>query len=130
MDIDAARAAPAPRTAGNGRSRADFVAALRGRCFGCGATGHNKADCTESRNSTCRYCARRGHSDRVCQDRFMGLERNRGAQRPARVAATVGAPFSLFSEDGTAPPAMPVAPAAAPAQQVAAASHMIAVHNL
>lgn len=127
MDIDAARAAPAPRTAGNGRSRADFVAALRGRCFGCGATGHNKADCTESRNSTCRYCARRGHSDRVCQDRFMGLERNRGAQRPARVAATVGAPFSLFSEDGMAPPAMPVAPAAAPAQQVAAASHMIAV---
>ncbi|KAL1684459.1 hypothetical protein GGG16DRAFT_21886, partial [Schizophyllum commune] len=100
---------------------------LRGRCFGCGATGHNKADCTESCNSTCRYCARRGHSDRVCQDRFMGLERNRGAQHPARVAATVSAPFSLFREDGMAPPVMPVAPAAALAQQVAAASHMIRV---
>ncbi|KAI5824428.1 hypothetical protein K523DRAFT_215385, partial [Schizophyllum commune Tattone D] len=82
-----------------------FVASLRGRCFGCGATGHNKADCAKSRNLACRYCARRGQPDRVCQDRFMGLERNRGAQHPARVAATSGAPFSLLSEDGVAPPA-------------------------
>ena len=58
------------------------------------------------KSEKCRYCARTGHVERVCQDRYMGLEKNRGAGKTgggggARVSANTETPFSLF--DNAAP---------------------------
>ena len=96
MDIDATRVQSTP----SGRTRAQFLEAMRGRCYGCGSTGHSKKDGNHA-NLKCTYCSRFGHMEGVCQDKFMGLGRNRGLlnnRRPQRVAATP-APFTLFPEE-------------------------------
>ena len=99
MEIDASHPSP---TGPNGRSYDDFVKAMKGKCFGCGAGGHGRKDCTRA-NSTCSFCGRRGHHDKICRDRFMGYERGRGlAPRRQRVAATEEE-FSLFSEQSPSP---------------------------
>ena len=94
MDIDATHTS-------NGNTREAFLARMRGRCFGCGAQGHVKQNCPH-RETTCRYCGRRGHLEAVCQDKFMGLGRDRGRrQQPRRqqISATGPAPFSLFPNE-------------------------------
>jgi Retrotransposon gag protein len=113
MDIDATRM-------GNGNTRESFLQKMRGRCFGCGSADHIKGACNW-KNESCRYCTRQGHVERVCQDKFMGLERNRGSRQrrgpPQKVAAT-SEPFSLFPSEAvnassnpnpTAPPPIPSA---------------------
>jgi Retrotransposon gag protein len=113
MDIDATRT-------GNGNTRESFLQKMRGRCFGCGSSDHIKGACNW-KNESCRYCMRQGHVERVCQDKFMGLERNRGSRQrrgpPQKVAAT-SEPFSLFpnetinaSSSSSPPPPAPIPPA-------------------
>lgn len=100
MDIDATKVQAGP----SGRSRNDFLEAMRGKCFGCGSTGHNKKNGNHG-NIRCNYCKRMGHLERVCQDRFMGYGPNRGLQTRGnqRAAATTAGPaFTLFPEDTAA----------------------------
>ena len=92
MEIDANRM-------GNGNTRETFMARMRGRCYGCGGQGHEKRNCSH-RETTCHYCGRRGHLESVCQDKFMGLERNRGNKRPRQqISASSSVPFTLFPEE-------------------------------
>jgi hypothetical protein len=104
MDIDATRM-------GNGKTRDKFLKRMRGRCFSCGSADHVKSNCNWKGESCC-YCGRAGHLERVCQDKFMGLEQNRGnSQRNPRqwVAASSGT-WSLF--DDNPPSATPSPPPA------------------
>ncbi|KIK50136.1 hypothetical protein GYMLUDRAFT_111508, partial [Collybiopsis luxurians FD-317 M1] len=73
---------------------------MRGRCYGCGSQSHEKWNCPQ-KDTVCRYCARRGHLEAVCQDKFMGLERNRGRHQPPhqQVSATSSVPFTLFPNE-------------------------------
>ncbi|EAU85686.1 hypothetical protein CC1G_13238 [Coprinopsis cinerea okayama7 len=98
MDIDATRVGP------NGKSRDDFLQAMRGRCFGCGSTAHVKKDGNHG-SLRCNYCQRMGHSSNVCQDKYMGITPGRGLAPRRRIAATQEAPFSLFNEGSSAPTA-------------------------
>ena len=112
MDIDATRAGNGGGGRGggnwNGKSRDDFLWEIRGRCFSCGSPNHIRGNCN-MKNKKCRYCARTRHVERVCQDRYMGLEKNRGAGKTggggARISANTETPFSLFNN--TAPTAGP-----------------------
>lgn len=67
MDIDATRGP-------NGKSKFDFLSAMKGRCFGCGSSQHNKRDGGHERD-LCSWCLRTGHKDSVCQDRYLGHPR-------------------------------------------------------
>ena len=100
MDIDATRTQSRPGP--NGKTREEYLSHMRGKCFGCGDSSHTKANGNHS-SIHCDYCSRAGHYSRVCQDRYMGLEKGRGLRTcPAqgqRVAAT-SQPFSLFDEPG------------------------------
>ena len=90
MEIDASRQGP------NGRSRDDFTQAMRGRCYGCGLRTHTKKDCKHNKTQ-CNHCKRYGHLIAVCQDRFMGLEKDRGLSRNTqRVRATTAANEAAF----------------------------------
>ena len=117
MDIDASRTSP------SGKTREEFMKAMRGRCFGCGQKGHSKRDGGHA-GITCRYCARLGHYEHVCQDKYMGFERNRGNQPSRqRAAATIqDSNFTLFPGEPVATIAAttPFAPIPTPAQTSAA----------
>lgn len=107
MEIDA------NRTGGNGRTRDDFMREMRGKCFGCGSSNHVKRNGNHG-STKCNYCGRLGHVERVCQDRFLGLNKGRGNRTGQRVAAT--SEFSLFPEDTpTASTASTTASTSAPA---------------
>ena len=102
MDIDATR------TGGNGKTRDDFLLKMKGHCFGCGSPDHVKGNCSW-KNEKGRYCGRTGHVERVCQDKYMGVEKGRGnrtrrggGRAGQQVAATT--PWSLFDEDPTPGP--------------------------
>ena len=109
MDVDAT-------STGRSGTREEFLRRMRGRCFGCGNSNHNKRDCNCARNSTCNYCKRKGHLEQVCQDKFMGLSRDRGLSVNRQwVAATnhyTEENFSLFNDNpnttiaATSPPAL------------------------
>ena len=84
--------------------------AMAGRCFGCGSNAHVRRDCPMG-EVQCGYCKRRNHKEAVCQDRYMGRERDGGLRNPRRgqrVAATVTEDlFSLFSNETPPPPSAP-----------------------
>jgi len=108
MDIDATRT-------GSGKTREDFLRAMRNRCFCCGGANHMKQQCGQ-KETICNYCARKGHLDRVCQDKFLGLEKNRGQRRQGqRVAATSNDYFTLFPSETIASTSYIPTPAPAPA---------------
>lgn len=99
----------ASRTPSNGRTRDQFTEKMKGRCYGCGSSAHIKRDGNHA-GVKCDYCQRLGHFSSVCQDKFLGLARNRGLNPPARrqrVAANTNpdAPFTLFPEEGPPPSA-------------------------
>ena len=82
MEIDASQQGPI------GRSCDNFTQAMRGRCYGCRLQNHTKKDCKHNKTQ-CNHCKRYGHLVAVCQDRFMGLEKDRGLSRNTqRVRAT------------------------------------------
>lgn len=103
MQIDAVR---------TGGSSDDFQNRMRGRCYGCGQSGHRtKDDQCRAKNISCRYCNKPGHFENVCRDKFLGRQRG-GNNRPRgggrfnrggghfgqqRIAAS-NTPFSLFDE--------------------------------
>jgi hypothetical protein len=130
MEVDATRASTSrntrarPAQGGNGRTRDDFIEAMRGRCFGCGSESHNFRD-GNHKATKCTHCERLGHLQSVCQDRFRGLAKGLGRGRaPRQRVAASGAPFSLFPDEDL-PAAAQVAAtatitAAAPASDVAA----------
>ncbi|KIK54287.1 hypothetical protein GYMLUDRAFT_177563 [Collybiopsis luxurians FD-317 M1] len=66
---------------------------MQGHCYGCRSQSHEKWNCSQ-KDTVCHYCARRGHLEAVCQDKFMGLECNRG-----RLSATSSVPFTLFPNE-------------------------------
>ncbi|KAK1216696.1 hypothetical protein PQX77_020666 [Marasmius sp. AFHP31] len=93
---------------GNGKTREDFMRAMRNRCYGCGATDHTKAQGNHGQEQ-CHHCKRFGHRTSVCQDKFLGRMPGSGL-RPARVARINSAvPFTLFPGEtvniGASPPA-------------------------
>ncbi|KAK1215152.1 hypothetical protein PQX77_022249 [Marasmius sp. AFHP31] len=93
---------------GNGKTREDFMRAMRNRCYGCGATDHTKAQGNHGQEQ-CHHCKRFGHRTSVCQDKFLGRMPGLGL-RPARVARINSAvPFTLFPGEtvniGASPPA-------------------------
>ncbi|EIW73870.1 hypothetical protein CONPUDRAFT_68232 [Coniophora puteana RWD-64-598 SS2] len=100
MEVDATRT-------GNGKTREEFQRAMTGRCFGCGSKEHLKRD-GNHQTDRCGYCSRTGHKETVCEDKYLGRERNQGqlsrGQGRQRVAASRqdSAPFSLFTEPPTA----------------------------
>ena len=107
MDIDATRVGNGGGGRGgnwNGKTRDDFLQKMKGRCFGCGSDDHIKSACSW-KTEKCRYCARTGHVERVCQDKFLGVERGRdnrtrrggGGGTAQWVAANT--PFSLFDDE-------------------------------
>jgi hypothetical protein len=111
MDIDATHT-----NSRNGKTRDEFLKLMRNRCFCCGASGHMKYQCGH-KDSTCNYCARKGHLDRVCQDKFLGLEKNRGKHSQGqRIAATTGNDFFTLFPNEPLPPSsfMPNNPVAGP----------------
>ena len=87
------------------RSLNDFREVMKGRCYGCGQRGHVKTAC-RFKETQCNYCKRKGHIQGACQDRFMGLEQNRGLRKPQQVRATIEeAPFdacAAFNSPATA----------------------------
>ncbi|KAL0061596.1 hypothetical protein AAF712_011565 [Marasmius tenuissimus] len=95
---------------GNGRTREDFVKAMRGKCYGCGASDHTKANGNHGQDK-CNYCARPGHRSNVCQDKYLGRA-PRGGIRRQQISAT---PFTLFPDEPTPTPSyspLPMAPTA------------------
>jgi len=111
MEIDATKGP-------NGRTRDDYFVKMEGRCFGCGSKDHLKADGNHSKLK-CGYCARTGHFETVCQDKFLGYARGRGARKGKgqRVAATQDSQqFTLFPGETIA------TPAPAPAASIASTS--------
>ncbi|KAK1217784.1 hypothetical protein PQX77_019549 [Marasmius sp. AFHP31] len=81
---------------GNGKTREDFMRAMRNCCYGCGATDHTKAQGNHGQEQ-CHHCKPRTPHVRL------GL-------RPARVARINSAvPFTLFPGEtvniGASPPA-------------------------
>ncbi|KAK1218163.1 hypothetical protein PQX77_019166 [Marasmius sp. AFHP31] len=93
---------------GNGKTRDNFMRAMRNRCYGCGATDHTKAQENHGQEQ-CHHCKHFGHCTSVCQDKFLGRMPGLGL-RPARVVRINSAvPFTLFPGEtvniGTSPPA-------------------------
>ncbi|KAK1220762.1 hypothetical protein PQX77_016438 [Marasmius sp. AFHP31] len=93
---------------GNGKTREDFMRAMRNHCYGCGATDHTKAQGNHGQEQ-CHHCKRFGHRTSICQDKFLGRMPGLGL-RPARVARINSAvPFTLFPGEtvniGASPPA-------------------------
>ena len=97
MDISA--------TTGNGRTRDDWRRAMRGKCYGCGATEHQSAACQHKR-AICQWCMKPGHTSLVCMTRFLGKARVSGNAQSVKASTTDspannnGAPAA--SEDATA----------------------------
>jgi hypothetical protein len=102
MDIDATQF---------GRSRAEFMEKMKGRCYGCGSMSHIKSEGGHS-SVVCSYCKRKGHLERVCQDKFMG--KPPGGFRPHRQisASSEARPFTLFEDEPV--PTRPAEPSPAP----------------
>ncbi|KAK1218162.1 hypothetical protein PQX77_019165 [Marasmius sp. AFHP31] len=94
---------------GNGKTRDNFMRAMRNRCYGCGATDHTKAQGNHGQEQ-CHHCKHFGHCTSVCQDKFLGRMPGLGL-RPARVARTNSAvPFTLFPGETVNISASPPAP--------------------
>ncbi|KAK1224811.1 hypothetical protein PQX77_012265 [Marasmius sp. AFHP31] len=80
---------------GNGKTRKDFMRAMRNCCYGCGTTDHTKAQGNHSQEQ-CHHCKRLGHHMSICQDKFLGCMPGLGLG-PARVVRINSAvPFTLF----------------------------------
>ncbi|KAK1227707.1 hypothetical protein PQX77_009258 [Marasmius sp. AFHP31] len=68
---------------GNGKTRKDFMRAMRNRCYGCGVTNHTKAHGNHGQEQ-CHHCKCFGHHMSVCQDESLGRMQGLGL-KPARV---------------------------------------------
>jgi hypothetical protein len=77
MEIDAARVNAARN--GSNKTRSDWLAVMRGRCFNCAGTTHlaRDKDRCPANGKNCGYCDGFGHFELGCQDKFLGLERMR-----------------------------------------------------
>ncbi|KIK50232.1 hypothetical protein GYMLUDRAFT_51336, partial [Collybiopsis luxurians FD-317 M1] len=93
IDIDA-------NCTSNGNTQDGFIACMCGCCYGCRSQSHEKQNCPQKDTLYC-YCACHGHLEAVCQDKFMGLERNCGRHQPPcqQVSATSSVPFTLFPNE-------------------------------
>ncbi|KAK1228822.1 hypothetical protein PQX77_008131, partial [Marasmius sp. AFHP31] len=102
---------------GNGKTREDFMRAMRNRCYGCGATDHTKAQGNHGQEQ-CHHCKRFGHRTSVCQDKFLGCMPGLGLS-PTRVARiNLAVPFTLFPGETVNISASPPAPTATIASTV------------
>ncbi|KAL0060525.1 hypothetical protein AAF712_012683 [Marasmius tenuissimus] len=102
---------------GNGHTREDFVKAMQGKCYRCGASDHTKANGNHGQDR-CNYCARPGHRSNVCQDKYPGRAPGGGICRQ-QISAT---PFTLFPDEPTPAPSMPFTPPMTPTTQISATS--------
>jgi hypothetical protein len=77
MEIDAARVNAARN--GSNKTRSNWLAAMRGRCFNCAGTTHlaRDKDRCPTNGKNCGYCGGFGHFKLGCQDKFLSLERMR-----------------------------------------------------
>ncbi|KAK1222373.1 hypothetical protein PQX77_014786 [Marasmius sp. AFHP31] len=93
---------------GNGKTREDFMRAMRNRCYGCGATDHTKAQGNHGQEQ-CHHCKRLGHRTSVCQDKFLGHMPGLGLRTARVVRINLAVPFTLFPGEtvniGASPPA-------------------------
>jgi hypothetical protein len=77
MEIDAVCVNAARN--GSNKTRSDWLAAMRGRCFNCAGTTHlvcDKDHCPAN-GTNCGYCGGFGPFELGCQDKFLGLKRMR-----------------------------------------------------
>jgi hypothetical protein len=84
MQVDATFAGRSARVGDSFRQ--EWMAGMRGRCYGCGDTRHTKAQCPHGQ-SLCSWCGRSGHLDKVCFQKVSGRPKAtapRGAPPPAR----------------------------------------------
>ncbi|KAK1216228.1 hypothetical protein PQX77_021142 [Marasmius sp. AFHP31] len=94
---------------GTGKTREDFMRAMRNSCYDCGATDHTKAQGNHGQEQ-CHHCKHFGHRTSVCQDKFLGHMPGLGL-RPARIARINSAvPFTLFPGETVNISASPPAP--------------------
>ncbi|KAK1220191.1 hypothetical protein PQX77_017063, partial [Marasmius sp. AFHP31] len=96
---------------GNGKTREDFMRAMRNRCYGCGVTDHTKAQGNHGQEQ-CHYCKRLGHRTSVCQDKFLGRMPGLGLRTARVVRINSAVPFTLFPGETVNIGASPPAPAA------------------
>ncbi|KAK1219747.1 hypothetical protein PQX77_017522 [Marasmius sp. AFHP31] len=93
---------------GNGKTREDFMRAMRNRCYGCGATDHTKAQGNHGQEQ-CHHCKRLGHRTSVCHDKFLGRMPGLGLRTARVVRINSAVPFTLFPGEtvniGASPPA-------------------------
>ena len=134
MDVDAT-------STGRSNTKEEFTRRMRGRCYGCGGN-HVKRNCQRARNEMCIYCKRRGHFERVCQDKFMGLARNRGLtsgggrQQIAASSYYNKENFSLFENDpnatvaSTSPPAHSNPTTSGPSEQATLNAQLAQLNGL
>jgi hypothetical protein len=75
MEIDTARVNAARN--GSNKTRSNWLAAMRGRCFNCASTTHlaRDKDRCSANGKNCEYCGGFGHFKLECQDKFLGLKR-------------------------------------------------------
>ncbi|TFY63253.1 hypothetical protein EVJ58_g3353 [Rhodofomes roseus] len=95
MDIDATLQAP---KGGNGKTRADFLKVMGGRCFGCGSKDHVKRDGGHERD-ICDWCGGTGHKTPVCQRRFLGLPKKATAAATSSTSSTDKEVDEIFSPE-------------------------------
>ena len=126
MDIDATRTdsrSTNDRPGPNGYTVSDYRRKMTGHCFGCGSRNHSKKECRVVKEP-CTYCKRNSHIELVCQDKFMGYPRGRGANAGrnnprAQARATIQeAPFDICAES------YPAAPTASTSSTIAASSNL------
>ncbi|KAL0061601.1 hypothetical protein AAF712_011570 [Marasmius tenuissimus] len=112
---------------GNGRTREDFVKAMRGKCYGCRASDHTKAN-GNHRQDKCNYCAHPGHRSNVCQDKYLGRAPGGGIRRQ-QISAT---PFTLFLDEPTPTPSYsppPMTPTAQISATPSTLSHLTSAYE-
>lgn len=116
MEIDATRTGP------NGRTTADFLKAMNGRCFGCGSASHQKKDGKHERD-VCGYCRRVGHRESVCQNKWMGYSR----PEAVKAGSTSGVEEIFEMNPSSTAPSAPAKPAASEVSQIGTSSSGAAI---
>ncbi|KAK1217788.1 hypothetical protein PQX77_019553 [Marasmius sp. AFHP31] len=106
--INAASATQTNPVGGNGKTRKDFMRAMRNCCYGCSVTDHTKAQGNHSQEQ-CHHCKHFGHHTSIGQDKFLRHMPSLGL-KPARVVRINSAvPFTLYPGEtvkiGASPPA-------------------------
>jgi hypothetical protein len=90
--------------------RQEWMAGMRGRCYGCGDTRHAKAQCPHGQ-SLFSWCGRPGHLDKVCFQKASGKPRSATPRGAPASAARSNNPFAARAAATNPFQTAPIAPA-------------------